>query len=301
MLRKSIATIAVALLLTSAAFAQQNIAVVFDDSGSMSGRRMDDAHKALTAVVNHLPADTQLGIYAINAGWAYPADGSGIGKLDRSKAVDAINNIRASGGTPLGSGIQEGGEALRKLRNKYHYGFYRMLIVTDGQANDPADAEKYLSDVGRRNIRTDLIGLDMSGEHHLATVAKKNGTYKEADDAESLTKVVKEVLAESGGSSGDAKEDDFELLAGIPDKMASACLASLQKSTYDNVPIGDQPLEQVVLDETGHVVLDENGDVVTEPVKVEDSGLGIGGLFLAFIGIIVAIVIVVIFVNRGRR
>lgn len=299
MLRNALCFVASMLLMASTAMAQQNIVVVLDDSGSMGGSRMRDAKVALTEVINSLPKDTQLAIYALNAGWVYPNSNGTITQLDAKVAASAVDGVYPSGGTPLGSAIKVGGDSLLSLRKTHHYGTYRLLVVTDGEATDGNLAYEYLPDIARRNITVDLIGLDMSGQHSLATAI--NGSYKEADDAKSLAKAVQAVLAESSGSSGDADESDYELLQGIPDDFAKTALKTLAK-TDDTTPIGEKPVVQVVLDEEGNVVVDEEGNVATEPAEVVNGGGGgVGTVFLVVLGIVVIGIVLMVVVNGGRR
>lgn len=299
MLRNALCFAVTLLLISSTAIAQQNIVVVLDDSGSMSGSRMTNAKYALIQVINSLSDDTQFAVYALNSGWIYPDHQGAISQIDKKLASDAVNSVYPSGGTPLGAAIKIGGDSLLRLRKTHHYGTYRLIVVTDGEANDGALAYKYLPDIARRNITVDLIGLDMSGRHSLA--AAINGNYKEADDAQSLAKAVQDVLAESSGSSGDAKESDYELLEGIPTEFASAALLSLAK-TDDTTPIGDKPIVQVKLNEEGHVVMDENGNVATEPFRVE-GGDGEGfSAFIVVVGTLVLIAMIgLVAMNSGRR
>ena len=222
----------------------QHVVVVLDDSGSMneSMRRdrrttkMEAAKQALIVVLESLPADSQVGVVALNArvgnrsgnNWVIP-----LGPIDKQQATQAIRNLGAKGGTPLGSFMKVGADALLQARDKDHYGSYRLLIVTDGEAGDQHRVESFLPDILGRGITTDVIGVDMASRHSLAT---KVHTYRKADDPESLTQAVREVFAETSSDSGDAGVDDFDLVAGLPDDVAAAAIAALSSS--GNHPIG---------------------------------------------------------------
>lgn len=224
----------------------QHVVVVLDDSSSMNeamrrNRRtskMEAAKQALIVVLESLPADSQVGVVALNArvgnstgnNWVIP-----LGPIDKQQAAQAIQNLGAKGGTPLGSFMKIGTDALLEARDKDHYGSYRLLIVTDGEAGDQDRVERFLPDILARGITTDVIGVDMASRHSLAT---KVHTYRKADDPESLTQAVREVFAETSSDSGDAGIDDFELVAGLPDAVASAALEALSSS--GNHPIGTQ-------------------------------------------------------------
>jgi len=222
----------------------QHVVVVLDDSGSMNepmrrNRRMTKmqaAKQSLITVLDSLPADAHVGVVALNArnephrgnNWIIP-----LGPVDKAQATAAIRSLRANGGTPLGHFMRHGADELLKSRSKDRYGSYRLLIVTDGEAGDQASVERFLPDILSRGITTDVIGVDMASEHSLAT---KVHTYRRADDPESLTRAVREVFAETSADASDTGEDDFDLVAGLPDEVAVAALEAL--GSAGNHPIG---------------------------------------------------------------
>ena len=135
--------------LASQAFAGQNVVVVLDDSGSMGELMRSDknmtkmiaAKAGLKTVLGTLPSDSKVGILCLNRGWVYP-----LALVDREAVAAAIDNVEQGGGTPLGQNLKTGADALLDERRKEHYGTYRLLIVTDGEAQDNNLIEKYLPD-----------------------------------------------------------------------------------------------------------------------------------------------------------
>lgn len=221
--------------------ANQHIVVILDDSGSMDQTmerrpdltRMDAALQALSAALATLPADAEVGIARLNGNsdprrWVVPP-----GPVNLSQAQTALDAVRAKGGTPLGEFLKIGADELLKARAKDHYGEYRLLVVTDGEANDGELLEHYLPDILSRGLQVDAIGVDMREDHSLAT---KVHSYRRADDPESLTRAVKEVFAETGGGNEDDTLVDFSSLEGLPDDVAAAALAALADT--GNQPIG---------------------------------------------------------------
>ena len=160
--------------------AGQNVVVVLDDSGSMKEqmrtprgevRRIDAAKQALKKVLSSLPADTQVGVLALNtqvagSNWVVP-----LGPANPERWRGKIDAIRAAGGTPLGQYIRNAADELLKLRAAEKYGIYRMLVVTDGEANDGQLLDAILPDVLSRGLVMDVIGVDMQAQHSLATRA----------------------------------------------------------------------------------------------------------------------------------
>ena len=214
-----------------------NVIVVVDASGSMGTPmggtdRMSVAREALKQVLGQVPESTHIGVLVFPRGdWVYP-----LGSRVEQSLNNAIDSIRSGGGTPLGSYMKRGADALLKARKKqFGYGTYRLLVVTDGEANDRNLVEGYTPDIISRGITIDVIGVDMESEHTLAT---KVHTYRSADNPDSLRQAITEVFAEvSSADTGQADEDAFELIADLPKQTASEMLKSL--STTGNDPIQD--------------------------------------------------------------
>jgi uncharacterized protein YegL len=260
--------------------ADQTVVVVLDDSGSMnesmsSGRRvrkMDAAKSALLSVLEKLPDEAQVGVLALNSGaggnqWIAP-----LGPVDRQSIRRQISGIQASGGTPLGAAMKEAADALLENRKKQVYGTYRLLIVTDGEAGDQNLVEEYLPEIKARGLITDVIGVDMRGDHSLATQVS---SYRRADDPESLARAIADVFAETTDDSGDAGESDYDLLSGLPDELAAAALTSLTKN--ENQPIGEEENE-AGSDSFGTPLAGGPANQAA-PIAIRpgDSGSGLGG------------------------
>ena len=225
---------------------QDNVVIVLDASGSMkttmSGTkrsRMAVAKDALVKVTENIPPNTNVGLLVFSSSnlrsdWAYP-----LGKVQLSQLQQAIRSPEPGGGTPLGAYLKKGTDALLQQRKKQHgFGSYRLLVVSDGQASDQGLVETYLPDVMSRGVTVDCIGVDMAEDLSLAT---KVHSYRRADNPEQLVKAVQAIFAEVGGGPKTASQsdDDFAIIAGIPDQMAAAMLKAL--THVGDHPIGEQP------------------------------------------------------------
>ena len=149
--------------------AGQNVVVVLDDSGSMNERmrrqrgtnKIDAAKSALLTVLETLPPDAQVGVVLLNgrvngSPWVIP-----LGPVDLSQVRQAMAAVRADGSTPLGEFMKVGADQLLRIGAAQHYGTYRLLIVTDGEATDRRQVQHYLPDIMSRGITVDVIGVDM--------------------------------------------------------------------------------------------------------------------------------------------
>ena len=227
--------------------ASQNVIVVLDDSGSMrqkmrtdTGRveRIQAAKEALSKVIQGLPGDAQLGILLLNNGgrgdrWLAP-----LGPLNPAAVLPKIAKIRADGGTPLGSQLKVAADALLQLRQKQMYGEYRLLVITDGEANDADLLNAYLPDILSRGFAMDVIGVDMAANHSLSDRAH---SYRRADDARSFEKAIEEVFAESSSTSDDQGATDFANISDLPDELAKEALAALATPKNQSIAIHTLP------------------------------------------------------------
>ncbi len=225
---------------------RDNIVVILDASGSMkhamrgSGRqKMQVAKEALREVlVRSVKETTNLGILVFSSGNMKNDVLTPLAPLapeDRAKLEKLIMLPEPGHGTPLGTYLKKGADMLLQQREKQEgYGTYRLLVVTDGEANDSNLVDRYLPDILSRGITVDVIGVDMDSDHTLAT---RVDSYRKADDPKALAAAISEVLAEIGSTDEDVPGNDaFTLLETIPNGLASAMLAALTETRSE--PIG---------------------------------------------------------------
>ena len=151
-----------------------NIVVVLDASGSMEDRFisdptqtwMDAAKEALRAVLTTIHDGTNIGLLVfsgsnVNKHWVYP-----LGPKNNEALAKAINSPLPGGTTPLGEYLKIGADRLLEQREKqYNYGSYRLLVVTDGAATDRDKVQLYTPEIMHKQIRIDVIGVDMEQNH----------------------------------------------------------------------------------------------------------------------------------------
>jgi hypothetical protein len=119
------------------------------------------------------------------------------------------------------------------------YGEYRLLVVTDGEANDIPLMIKWSNDITRKGIRLDVIGVGMDKDHSLSKVAH---SYKKGNDLDSLRKAMVEGLAEI--SNGADSNIDFSILDGLPDLLITGVIDKLNEQ--NDSFIGEKPAKKVV-------------------------------------------------------
>lgn len=273
------------------------VVILLDTSGSMndpmpgtSKRKMGVAQEALNTVMNQISPGTRVGLLTFSSinrpdPWAYP-----LGSLNLDQLNQALSTLTPGGDTPLGSYIKKAADRLLEEREKnFGYGTYKLLIVTDGEAQDRNLVDRFTPDVISRGITMDVIGVAMKKDHTLAT---RVHSYRRADDPEALTQALIQVFAEVGGKDGgDENEAGFDELAAIPDGLASSLITALSSS--GNQPIGERsggdPMNKPLLDPSQQSTAPPNPPSATSKDKTPFStylwiAAGIGVLFSLFGG-----------------
>lgn len=228
---------------------KDNIVVILDASGSMQEKfsgdqtksKMEAAKAALLEVLSKVPEDTHIGLLVfsganIQSEWVYP-----LGPKDPQRLTAAIQLPQPSGNTPLGRYIRIGANRLLEQREKqYSYGNYRLLVVTDGEASDAEKVKYYTPEILNRQIRVDVIGVDMQTDHMLAKVVD---SYRKADNPGELIAAVSQILAETVDTGTDVTgEDAFEYIAPLSDEIAADLIQRLT-TPPSNTAIAIKPAE----------------------------------------------------------
>ena len=183
----------------------RNVYIVFDDSGSMGERyrnttRMAAAKSALETLVQNAPADVNFGLYVLNQGDLISLvapeknldDFRAKLQANRQQLVEAVRNLRPSGGTPLGASIAVGAARLAHQRElQLGYGEFRLVVVTDGESGD--DLNYGVDKAKRERLPIYTIGLATGSDHSLKP---HSVSFAEANEPAQLVKALKETLAE---------------------------------------------------------------------------------------------------------
>ncbi|OGF36923.1 hypothetical protein A2482_02895 [Candidatus Falkowbacteria bacterium RIFOXYC2_FULL_48_21] len=182
----------------------KNYLVILDGSGSMNeatcaeGSKMLTAQKALDQFVKDLPEDANLGlVYFVDKKKIYAP--IPLGTNNRKEFVDAVNQIRGNGRTPLRESIEKARNIL-DLQGQAQSGLgeYTIVVVTDGEETvdetlAPLD-RVVRSIIENTPIALYTIGFCISGNHSLN---RSGVTYRDARNPAELASALQGVLAES--------------------------------------------------------------------------------------------------------
>jgi Ca-activated chloride channel homolog len=154
-----------------------DLAVVLDRSGSMDGRKLDDARTAIVRMLDWLSPEDRLAliVYDHTVQTLYPL--TQLNELHRRQFADTVNHILAGGGTNLGGGLQAGIDALRRVpaENRQR----KVIMISDGQANhgitDAAALGQMASSASRQGVVISTVGVGYDFNEYLMTSLADQG------------------------------------------------------------------------------------------------------------------------------
>ena len=180
----------------------RNFYFIIDGSGSMARRtgracrgdqrfrdRLEGAQWAVQEFLKKVPEDVNIGLYVFDTRGQREVVPLAAGNRDRF--LSAVNGIWAGGGTPLADAILQGTDKLvAQYQHQLGYGEFRLVVVTDGQADKIPEAAQYAS---RYGMPIYAIGLCIDEDHPLRRHAV---SYRAADNFSDLAQGLEETLAE---------------------------------------------------------------------------------------------------------
>ena len=180
----------------------RNFYFVFDGSGSMGDspdgdcrgdqsfkRKIQGAQWAAKELLKKIPKDVNIGLYVFDGGGQREV--ISLGPNNHNLFLGEIDKLDANGGTPLAEGIRFAtAKLVEQYKKQLGYGEYRLVVVTDGEADSIPEAALNSTKYG---IPIYAIGLCIGDNHPLKQYAF---SYKAADSAEDLRQSLEQTLAE---------------------------------------------------------------------------------------------------------
>ncbi|MDQ0377411.1 vWA domain-containing protein [Amycolatopsis thermophila] len=186
--------------------------LILDGSGSMkqadpaSGTKMDAAKTALKRFIGSAPAEAEVGltVYGTRTGSADAEKSAGCQDvqvlqpprtIDKPALTAAVDGIRPSGYTPIGTALRTAADALPGA------GPRAVVLVSDGEDTcappDPCEVAAELTRQGTR-IVVHTVGFDVDekSRQQLTCIAQvTGGTYSDAPDGKTLERILPRVTS----------------------------------------------------------------------------------------------------------
>ncbi len=178
-----------------------NAYIIFDGSGSMSGQPIEAAKRAVSTFVANAPEYLNIGLFVFDGRNSQGREVTPLGRgtAQRDALTSEIKAISAGGGTPLGSAILTGTNALiTQFQQQLRYGDIRLIVVTDGEANDARQFSNGINAAQKYHVPIYTIGFRIKSAHALRKVSE---AYFTANDEQELLIAMQETLAELDDSA----------------------------------------------------------------------------------------------------
>jgi Ca-activated chloride channel family protein len=194
-----------------------NVAIVIDKSGSMSGERIARAKEAAAMAVNTLLSNDIVAIVAFDNTVEVVTPATKVS--DKARITQAIENIRANGGTGLFAGVSKGAFEVRKFLDKNRVN--RVILLSDGQANvgpsSPAELGQLGAMLARQGISVSTIGLGADYNEDLMTqlAAFSDGNHAFVENSRDLVRIFEREFGDVGSVVAQQVEVTIHLKPGI--------------------------------------------------------------------------------------
>lgn len=110
-----------------------DMVIVLDRSGSMSGKKLEDAKMAVRELISRLSAADRFAMVAYSDDARRICELTSVTPVAKNKLNSLVTGIGASGGTNLGEGLQTGINLLTQSGKTGNTG--RLILISDGLAN----------------------------------------------------------------------------------------------------------------------------------------------------------------------
>ncbi len=177
-------------LAKSADRAPVNVAIVIDRSGSMSGRKLQQARRAAIMALGLLERRDTISIVTYSSGVEILVPAT---RLENRAMIERrIENIFAGGSTALYAGVKAGGQQLEKYLDREHVN--RVILLSDGLANIGPKTPDEVAELGYRLIEKGIsvttLGLGTGyNEDLMAKLANvTDGNHAFVENADELEK-----------------------------------------------------------------------------------------------------------------
>lgn len=163
--------------------------IVLDRSGSMKGKKIQDAKRAVLNLLSNLSEKDRIALVTYSNGVTKHSGLVNATDTNRNLLISSIKRIMAGGGTNLGAGLQTGINTLVGANQIGNAG--KIILISDGLANqgitNPASLGNMASVAMEKEFSITTVGVGNDFNEHLMTHIADQGTgnyyYLENPDA----------------------------------------------------------------------------------------------------------------------
>ena len=155
-----------------------DMVIVLDRSGSMKGRKINDARQAVLKLLSNLTSKDRFALVTYSDGVQIASGLLTVTRHNRQQMEAAVNGVRVGGGTNLGAGLQAGIDLLRSSNRSTNAA--KVILISDGLANKGITDVQTLSGIAsvavEREFAVSTVGVGAEFNEYLMTAIADQGT-----------------------------------------------------------------------------------------------------------------------------
>lgn len=155
-----------------------DMVIVLDRSGSMKGRKINDARQAVLKLLSNLTSKDRFALVTYSDGVQIASGLLTATRHNRQQMEAAVNGVRVGGGTNLGAGLQAGINLLRSSNRSTNAA--KVILISDGLANKGITDVQTLSGIAavavEREFAVSTVGVGTEFNEYLMTAIADQGT-----------------------------------------------------------------------------------------------------------------------------
>jgi Ca-activated chloride channel family protein len=172
-----------------------SMAIVLDTSGSMTGEKIEEAKRSVVRLVRDMHDNDEIAFVRYSDGSETVQPLARVGDV-RESLIRRIEEIQASGGTNIPSGLRRGRDALTGARPDR---VKRVVLVSDGLDSSRREAERLATDAAEHGVTTSSLGIGLDfDESYMSGVANVgHGNFGFVKDGAALAQFLQKELRET--------------------------------------------------------------------------------------------------------
>jgi Ca-activated chloride channel homolog len=189
-----------------------NVSLVIDRSGSMTGRKIEQAKEAAILALSRLSRQDRVSVVAFDHRVEVPVPAGPFENFDEMKR--RIDAIHPGGQTAIYAAVRQAGQSVGEAVSPEHVS--RVILMSDGQANvgpsSPADLEALGRELGGHGIAVTTIGLGLDYSEELMTrlALASDGNHAFVENPEQLADIFNKEFGDAFAVVG--QDVDIEII-----------------------------------------------------------------------------------------
>jgi Ca-activated chloride channel homolog len=194
-----------------------NLSIVIDRSGSMKGKRLQNALAAARGMIGRLRAGDVVSVVSYAKTTEIVLPPTELDEPSRARALGALDQVVAQGGTCISCGIETGMELLSRRKGLVD----RLLLLSDGEATDGVRDVDGFRQIAERcrdmGASISAIGVDVEYNERVMSVLalESNGRHHFVDDPADLARAFDAELETLARRVADEATLELELAPGV--------------------------------------------------------------------------------------